>query len=85
MFKRFFRIGLLRGLCRRTLRRFVRLLSVLSRSVRRGLAYVWKNRRHTVAFMKASLEVLRLVCDVIKNIRHLLFCDKTAHFVQVAG
>jgi hypothetical protein len=85
MFKRFFRIGLLRGLCRSTLRPFVRLLSLLSRPLRHGLAYAWKNRRQIAAFIKASLEVLRLLCDVIKNIRNLLFCKKTAHFVQVAG
>jgi hypothetical protein len=31
------------------------------------------------------LEAIKLVVEILKNIRSLLFCDQTAHFVQVAG
>ena len=31
------------------------------------------------------LEAIKLVVDILKNTRSLLFCDQTAHFVQVAG
>ena len=31
------------------------------------------------------LEAVKLVVEILKNTRSLLFCDQTAHFVQVAG
>lgn len=31
------------------------------------------------------LEAIKLVFEILKNIRSLLFCDQTAHFVKVAG
>jgi len=81
MLKRFIRIGLLCRLPRIALRRLTCLLGVLLRSVRTGLAYVWLNR----CFMKAFLEVLKVVIDLIKVIRNLLFCNRTARVVHVAG
>jgi len=29
------------------------------------------------------LEAIKLIVEILKNIHSLLFCDKTAHFVQV--
>lgn len=84
MFEQFIRIGLLRGLTRNALRRLIGLFGILCRPTRTGLAYVWRNRCQILAFMKNCLEVLKLVFEVIKNIRTLL-CDTTAHSVQVAG
>lgn len=81
MFKKFFRIGLFRRLSRTTLGGFFCLLGVLSQFLRTGLAYVYTNRRRLITLIKSSLEVLKLVFDVIKNIRNLLFCDQTADFV----
>jgi len=31
------------------------------------------------------LEAIKLVFEILKNIRTLLFCDQTVHFVKVAG
>ena len=31
------------------------------------------------------LEAIKLVFEILKNIRTLLFCDQTVRFVQVAG
>jgi len=85
MFNRFFRIGLLLGLCRNTLQWFVHLFGILTSSLQTSLAYVWKNRRKTLAFTKTVLDFLKLVVDLIKIIRTLLFCNQTGHFVHVAG
>jgi len=31
------------------------------------------------------LEAIKLVVEILKNTRSFLFCDQTAHFLQVAG
>jgi hypothetical protein len=85
MFKQFIRIGLFLDLCRTTLRWFVRLLRVLSSPMRTSLAFVWKRRRRTLSFTKNFLQLFKLVGEVIQMLRSLLFCNQTAHFVQVAG
>lgn len=85
VFKQLFRIGLLHGLCRNTPPRLVCLVGVLSDHVRTCLVYVWKNRRKAVAIMKAFLQFVKLLCEVIQKIHSLLFCYQTATCVRVAG
>lgn len=85
MFKQFIRIGTLHGLWRSTWQRFVCLISVILASVRTCLAYVWSKRAPTYSLGIKVLQFIKLIVELIKDIRSLLFCNQTVHFVQVAG
>ena len=85
MFKQYFRIGSLRGLWRIAWQRFACLLSILLTSVRTCLAYVWSKRAPISRVGIKVLQFLKLLVELIKDIRTLLFCNQTDHFVQVAA
>lgn len=50
-----------------------------------GILKIGKKSFKWLAHLKwvKLLEAIKLIVEILKNIHSLLFCDKTAHFVQV--
>ncbi len=74
--------------------RFRKLAVFLWHNVRRfgksSLAGIWKAVKHMFRWLRKLnllklLKCIDLMIKIADKIRTLLFCDKTAHFVQVAG
>jgi hypothetical protein len=54
------------------------LASILKASKK---SFKWLTHLNWIKLLKA----IKLVIEILKNIRSLLFCDQTVHFVQGAG
>lgn len=62
----------------------------ICKSAKFGLAGIWKSVKKVFHWlMKLDwlkiFKCVKLIIEIIKQTRSLLFCKQTAHFIQVAG
>jgi hypothetical protein len=86
MKKKYFQIGSIKAKFRKLA---VLLWHNFVRFGKSSLAGIWKAVKQTFRFLRKLnllklLKCIELLVNIADKIRHLLFCNQTAHFVQVA-